>query len=79
MTTLIPLMTDRRPTDQNQSPRAWLAGMGAAWSMIGSVVIGLVLGMSLDRWLGTMPWGTLSCSLAFMAGGIYMVIREGSR
>jgi F0F1-type ATP synthase assembly protein I len=79
MTATCILMPEPRPTDQRACQRTWLAGMGAAWSMIGSVVIGLGLGLSLDRWLGSLPWATLACSLVFLAGGVYMVIREGSR
>lgn len=56
-----------------------LAGMGAAWLLIGSVVIGVVIGLGIDRHFKTMPWATLGCSLFFMAAGIYLVIREGSR
>lgn len=56
-----------------------LAGMGAAWLLIGAVVVGLGLGLWLDRRFDSMPWATLGCSLLFMAAGIYLVIREGSR
>ncbi len=53
--------------------------MGAAWMMIGAVVLGIGLGLWLDRHFNSMPWATLSCSMVFMAAGIYLVIREGSR
>ena len=53
--------------------------MGAAWLLIGSVVIGVALGLGIDNHFKTMPWATLGCSLFFMAAGIYLVIREGSR
>ena len=53
--------------------------MAAAWLLIGSVVIGVALGLGIDHHFKTMPWATLGCSLFFMAAGIYLVIREGSR
>ena len=82
--TLQMTMTDQRPAaspspSEKTTPKSPLAGMGAAWLMIGSVVIGVALGLGLDHHFSTMPWATLGCSLLFMAAGIYMVIREGSR
>lgn len=74
--TLQMTMTDQRPSPKPKSP---LAGMSAAWMMIGSVVIGVAIGLGIDHRFSTMPWATLGCSLLFMAAGIYMVIREGSR
>lgn len=68
-------MTDPRPNDQ----RPWLAGMGAAWLMIGAVAVGIAGGLAIDRWLGSAPWGVMVSSLAFLAAGVYLVIREGSR
>ena len=63
---------ERRPT----SP---LAGMGAAWLMIGTVVLGVGIGLGIDRLCSSSPWGTLVSSIAFLAAGVYLVIREGSR
>lgn len=71
---------DQRPAvSSSPKPKSPLAGMGAAWLMIGSVVIGVTLGLGIDHHFNTMPWATLGCSLLFMAAGIYLVIREGSR
>ncbi len=70
---MIPTRPPRQPAN------GWLSGMGAAWSMIGSVALGIGLGLGLDRWLGTAPWALTVCSLLFLAGGVYLMIREGSR
>jgi F0F1-type ATP synthase assembly protein I len=67
---------DRRPTDR---PQHWLAASSAPWLMIAATVMGVVGGLALDRWLDCTPWGVLGCSLAGIAVGIYLVIREGSR
>jgi len=77
----MPMTTEaQRPADsQSPKPKSPLAGMGAAWMMIGSVVIGVAVGLAIDHHFDTMPWATLGCSLLFMAAGIYLVIREGSR
>lgn len=80
MPTCTPAITmtgpDRRPTDR---PQHWLAASSAPWLMIAATVMGVVGGLALDRWLDCTPWGVLGCSLAGIAIGIYMVIREGSR
>ena len=67
-----------RPQGERR-PASPLAGMGAAWLMIGAVVLGVGIGMGLDRLCSSSPWGTLVSSLAFLAAGVYLVIREGSR
>lgn len=79
--TLQMTISDQRPAAPSAPSRKSnpLAGMGAAWLLIGSVVIGVALGLSIDHHFKTMPWATLGCSLFFMAAGIYLVIREGSR
>jgi F0F1-type ATP synthase assembly protein I len=53
--------------------------MGAAWLLIGAVIIGVALGLGIDHHFNSMPWATLGSSMLFMAAGIYLVIREGSR
>jgi len=70
------------PTTEKVNPSAKgnpLAGLGAAWLMFGSVVIGIALGLGIDHHFNSMPWATTGCSILFMAAGIYLVIREGSR
>ena len=67
-----------RPQGERR-PASPLAGMGAAWLMIGAVVLGVGIGLGIDRLCSSSPWGTLISSLLFLAAGIYLVIREGSR
>jgi len=67
------------PQPSRQPANGRLSGLGVAWSMIGSVALGIGLGYGLDRWLGTSPWALTVCSMVFLAGGVYLVIREGSR
>lgn len=67
-----------RPQGERR-PASPLAGMGAAWLMIGAVVLGVGIGLGIDRLCNSSPWGTLVSSIAFLAAGIYLVIREGSR
>ena len=82
MTTIIFTMSsdDRshRPLGERRPARP-LAGMGAAWLMIGAVVLGVGIGLGIDRLCSSSPWGTLVSSIAFLAAGVYLVIREGSR
>jgi F0F1-type ATP synthase assembly protein I len=75
------MSNDQRPAapKPKSNPLAGLAGMGAAWLLIGAVIIGVALGLGIDYHFNSMPWATLGSSLLFMAAGIYLVIREGSR
>jgi F0F1-type ATP synthase assembly protein I len=79
--TVFTMSTDDR-SDRPQGERrpvGPLAGMGAAWLMIGAVVLGVGIGLGADRLCNTSPWATLISSMVFLAAGVYLVIREGSR
>jgi F0F1-type ATP synthase assembly protein I len=43
------------------------------------VILGLVVGRYLDRHFGWEPWGTLVCVMLGLAGGMYLLIKEGIR
>ncbi len=60
----------RRP---GVAPAARLAGAGTA--LTGAVVGGLLIGMGLDRWLGTGPWLALVCLLLGAAAGFLELFR----
>ena len=72
------MSNDQRPAAPKPKSNP-LAGMGAAWLLIGAVIIGVALGLGIDHHFNSMPWATLGSSMLFMAAGIYLVIREGSR
>ena len=54
-------------------------GIGAAWLMAGSMMLGVGLGLALDRHFGTSPRWTIGLSMTFMVVGIYQTIREANR
>ena len=67
------------PQDQPRQTPTPPRGIGAAWLMAGSMVLGVGLGLALDRHFGTSPRWTLVLSLTFMVVGMYQTIREASR
>lgn len=54
-------------------------GVGAAWLMAGSAILGVGLGQAIDRYFGTTPTWTIALSMLFIGVGIYQTIREASR
>lgn len=48
---------------------------GAGAAMTGAVVGGLLLGMALDRWLGTAPWLALAGLVLGAVGGFLELFR----
>ncbi|HVG60282.1 MAG TPA: AtpZ/AtpI family protein, partial [Hyalangium sp.] len=39
-----------------QAMRAAMPYIAAVWKMVGGGVVGVILGLLLDGWLGTKPW-----------------------
>jgi ATP synthase protein I len=54
-------------------PLALITQLGL--TMVGSILIGLLLGLWIDSHFGTRPWGTLLLSLAGIAAGSFGVYR----
>lgn len=49
--------------------KAWGRAMGASSALVASLLVGALLGLGLDRWLGTTPWFLLAgIGLGFAAG-----------
>jgi ATP synthase protein I len=51
-------------------------GMRLSAELVGGVVIGVILGWLLDRWLGTTPWGLIVFLLLGFAAGVLNVMRS---
>lgn len=51
-------------------------GIGSAYVMVGSVVIGALLGYFIDRRLDSAPVATVISSILFIGAGFYHVIRS---
>ena len=50
-------------------------GMRMSAELVGGVIVGVVFGLLLDRWLGTSPWGLLVFLLLGFAAGVLNVMR----
>ncbi|WP_225889728.1 AtpZ/AtpI family protein [Indioceanicola profundi] len=53
-------------------------GMRIAVELVAGVVLGLLLGLGLDRWLGTAPWGLIVMVLVGAVAGFMNVYRVAS-
>ena len=53
----------------------WGIGFRAGLEVVSALVVGIVIGLLLDRWLGTWPWLFLLFFVAGSAAGILNVYR----
>jgi ATP synthase protein I len=65
--------------DKEETNRKTGIAYGAAFSLFGAVVSGLLLGWLLDRWLGTKPWLLVAGVTLGAVAGFYEFIRATSR
>jgi ATP synthase protein I len=56
-------------------PGPWGIGFRAGLEVVSALVVGVVIGLLLDRWLGTKPWLFLLFFVAGAAAGILNVYR----
>ena len=61
---------------QMRAAQPWL---GAVWKLVGGCAVGVLMGLGLDRWAGTGPWGLVGLSVVGIVVGMYAFIREASR
>ena len=54
---------------------SWGIGFRAGMEVVSALVVGIVIGLLLDRWLGTWPWLFLLFFVAGSAAGILNVYR----
>jgi ATP synthase protein I len=54
---------------------SWGIGFRAGVEVVSALVVGVVIGLLLDRWLGTWPWLFLLFFVAGSAAGILNVYR----
>ncbi len=59
-------------------PRS-VGAIGALYTMIGSLGLGVLIGWAIDHHYGTSPWWTLGSSCFFLVVGFYHLVRESSR
>jgi ATP synthase protein I len=54
-----------------QAMQAAIPYISAVWKMVGGGVVGVLLGLLLDEWLGTKPWMLVGLSVVGIAVGFY--------
>jgi len=62
-------------TDAKLPGGAWGVGFRAGVEVFSALVVGVVIGLLLDRWLGTWPWLFLLMFVMGSAAGILNVYR----
>jgi hypothetical protein len=60
-------------------PNAPYSGVGAAYTLAGSVVAGLIIGWLIDRSTGASPKWTVGMTMLFLVVGLYQLVREALR
>lgn len=67
---------DKPPTQGGAAPQSpWGFGLRAGVEVVSALVVGIVIGFVLDRWLGTWPWLFLVFFVLGSAAGILNVYR----
>lgn len=68
---------DKAPVDgKGQLPGGnWGIGFRAGVEVVSALIVGVVIGLLLDRWLGTWPWLFLVFFLLGSAAGVMNVYR----
>ncbi len=56
-------------------PGTWGVGFRAGVEVVSALIVGVVLGLLLDRWLGTWPWLFLVFFVAGSVAGVLNVYR----
>lgn len=67
---------DKQPGDgKGALPGTWGVGFRAGVEVVSALVVGVVAGLLLDRWLGTWPWLFLVFFVVGSAAGVLNVYR----
>jgi F0F1-type ATP synthase assembly protein I len=53
--------------------------MASVYTLVAAVAIGVGIGLALDKYFGSAPWGLLGSSMLFLVAGFYNLIKESSR
>lgn len=56
--------------------RSAAVASGAGMTLLASIAVGVWLGLQLDEWLGTDPWGLIFLSILGAVGGLWSVITQ---
>jgi F0F1-type ATP synthase assembly protein I len=63
-----------QPEDDDR--RSAMSGLGAGYTLLGAVGMGLMIGYAIDRWTQTVPVWTAIMAGVFIIAGLYQVVKE---
>ena len=67
---------DEPPVEHGKAPQSpWGFGLRAGVEVVSALVVGVVIGLLLDRWLGTWPWLFLVFFVMGSVAGVLNVYR----
>ena len=59
----------------NADPSALARGLRLSAEFVAGILVGAAIGWSIDRWLGTSPWGMIVLLLLGFAAGVLNMMR----
>ncbi|MHC5068373.1 MAG: AtpZ/AtpI family protein [Planctomycetota bacterium] len=62
-----------------QRPVSTMRGIGAGYTLLASVLVGLLIGWLIDDHYGTAPYWTAGMAGLFICAGLYQVVKENWR
>ncbi|MEL6498269.1 MAG: AtpZ/AtpI family protein [Planctomycetota bacterium] len=79
----IPDILRNRPREEaenaERSMTSLAKGLALGWDLVGSVAAGLIIGVLLDRWLGTSPAFVLLGLVAGLFGSTWRLVQQSAR
>ncbi|MEO0515073.1 MAG: AtpZ/AtpI family protein [Planctomycetota bacterium] len=76
---LTPARRGRAVDDANDKRREQHSMAGAGLEMAAGIGLFAGIGYGIDRWLGSLPWGTVVGALLGMTAGMYLLIKAAQR
>ncbi len=70
---------ERRSGGKSRGPSGIGAGMRIAVDLVAGIAVGVLIGLALDRWLGTTPWLLVAFFVLGAAAGIRNVFKTAAR
>lgn len=69
-------MADNKDNEKKPPANDYLRYSGLGFQIAGSILLGVLLGYYLDKWLNTKPYLLLTCSVTFLFAGMYLAFRD---
>lgn len=69
-------MEEKKPKDDWNPLRSVAIASGAGMTILVSIGVGVWMGLKIDEYLGTYPWGLILLSILGAASGLWSVIKQ---